>query len=159
MPPSISPTTVQAENGIAHAHPSIPVEEVMRLSAAIDQVQTEDDQPVDNSLSERQMRLLVETLYDSWQPMTESGQPRRFYAQANVGVFYAVNVSPIVPDVMLVMDITVPEGYESKSDLSYFAWNYGKVPDVAIEIVSNKEGRRASRDRRPEMRQIGRAHV
>ena len=27
-----------------------------------------------------------------------------------------------------------------KSHRSYFVWEYGKVPDVVIEVVSNREG-------------------
>lgn len=44
-------------------HPAIPPEHLPNYDAPV----TEDDQPVDNSLSERQMRLLADALCASWQ--------------------------------------------------------------------------------------------
>ena len=53
---------------------------------------TEDDQPVDNILSEKQQRLLTEPLYGSWSGSDQEGTPGycRFMALANVGLFYAL---------------------------------------------------------------------
>ncbi|MDG2614979.1 Uma2 family endonuclease [Thermoleptolyngbya sichuanensis XZ-Cy5] len=95
---------------------------------------TEDDTPVDNFQSEKQQRLLVEPLYSSWSP----GIP--FIAAANVGVFYALKQDPIVPDAMLSLGLEMPTDWSQKQNRSYFVWEFGKVPDVCIEIVSNREG-------------------
>jgi Uma2 family endonuclease len=93
---------------------------------------TEDDAPVDNLLSEKQQRLLTEPLYSSWL----SEQP--FLVAANVGLFVVPRNPAIVPDVMLSLDVPVPEDWSAMR--SYLVWEFGKVPDVVIEIVSNKKG-------------------
>lgn len=105
----------------------------------ISQLITEDDTPVDNIFSEKQQRLLTETLYTSWR-----GGERPFIALANVGLFYAVGEQALVPDVLVSIDVQLPEELWSKKHRSYFVWEYGKPPDVVIEIVSNREGRELS---------------
>lgn len=95
---------------------------------------TEDDTPVDNLLSEKQQRLLVGCLYSSWNP----GTP--FLAAANVGLFYGLRLPAVVPDVMLSLDVEVAEDWDKKSNRSYFIWEFGKPPEVVIEIVSNQDG-------------------
>ncbi|MBT9589264.1 Uma2 family endonuclease [bacterium] len=101
-------------------------------------VQTEDGEPVDNIFSEKQMRLLTESLYASWRD--EEGRPKVFAAFANVGLFYALHEQPVVPDVMVSLDVVARPDPSDKKTLSYFIWEYGKPPDIAIEIVSNREG-------------------
>lgn len=96
----------------------------------------EDDMPVDNLISEKQQRLLTEPLYSN--PSVLSG--RSFLLAANVGVFYAVRQPPLVPDVFLSLDVEVPQDWSEKKNRTYFVWEFGKPPDVVIEIVSNKEG-------------------
>lgn len=96
---------------------------------------TEDDTPVDNSYSEKLMRLLVGSLYSGW----PEGRP--FVALANVGLFYGLKIPPVVPDVMLSLGVSHPEELWSKEHRSYFVWEFGKPPDLVIEIVSNREGR------------------
>lgn len=98
---------------------------------------TEDDRPVDNVFSEKQQRLLTEPLYTSW---AGPGEGRSFLAMANVGLFHAVNQPPLVPDMMLSLDVATPDEVWSKAHRSYFIWVYGKPPDVVVEIVSNAEG-------------------
>ncbi|KAM3091302.1 Uma2 family endonuclease [Phormidesmis sp. 146-35] len=95
---------------------------------------TEDGTPVDNFQSEKQQRLLVEPLYSSWSP----GLP--FIAAANVGLFYALKQDPIVPDMMLSLGLEMPTDWSQKQSRSYFVWEFGKAPEVCIEIVSNREG-------------------
>lgn len=95
---------------------------------------TEDETPVDNFQSEKQQRLLVEPLYSSWSPESP------FIAAANVGLFYALKQDPIVPDVMLSLGLEMPTDWSQKQNRSYFVWEFGKVPEVCIEIVSNREG-------------------
>lgn len=103
----------------------------------VENLVTEDDTPVDNIFSEKQQRLLTEPLYSSWEG---PGEGRPFLALANVGLFYAVNEPPLVPDVLLSLDVEAPEDLWPKAHRSYFVWEYGKLPEVVIEIVSNREG-------------------
>jgi len=103
----------------------------------VDHLVTEDGAPVDNVFSEKEQRLLTEPLFSSW-PGPE-GQ-RRFVAMANVGLFYSVNRPPLVPDAMLSLRVELFADLEPKNHRSYFIWEYGKAPDVVIEIVSNREG-------------------
>ena len=107
-----------------------------------DKIVTEDDTPVDNIYSEKQQRLLTETLYTSWQG---PGEDRPFLAASNVGVFYRLLVPAIVPDAFLSADVQLPEDPWPKQNRSYFIWQYGKPPDVVVEVVSNKEGEELGR--------------
>jgi Uma2 family endonuclease len=106
---------------------------------SIDHIQTEDGAPVDGVFSEKQMRLLTAPLYSSW----KTDKP--FVAFANVGIFYGVDIPPVVPDVMLSLNIQLPENVFPKLHRSYFVWKYGKPPEIVIEIVSNKEGKEDTR--------------
>ncbi|MBI3652278.1 MAG: Uma2 family endonuclease [Acidobacteria bacterium] len=98
---------------------------------------TEDDEPVDNIFSEKQQRLLTEPLYSSW---AGPGDGRTFVAMANVGVFYIAKNPAIVPDALLSLDVELPDELWGKEHRSYFLWEYGKPPDVVVEVVSNKVG-------------------
>ncbi|WP_448570372.1 Uma2 family endonuclease [Trichothermofontia sp.] len=100
----------------------------------ISQLAIEDDTPVDNLQSEKQQRLLVEPLYSS-KPI-----PSPFLAAANVGLFYKRKGDPVVPDMMLSLGVQCAEDFSLKENRTYFVWEFGKLPDVCIEIVSNDEG-------------------
>ncbi|MFN0124695.1 MAG: Uma2 family endonuclease [Blastocatellia bacterium] len=106
---------------------------------------TEDDTPVDNLFSEKQQRLLTEPLYSNWTGLRdERGRARKFLVAANVGLFPAINQPPLVPDVFLSLDVQVAEDWYSKNHRTYFFWEFGKPPEVVIEIVSNRRGHEAS---------------
>ncbi|BAU12664.1 hypothetical protein LEP3755_31950 [Leptolyngbya sp. NIES-3755] len=94
----------------------------------------EDDTPVDNIQSEKQQRLLVEPLYSA------KVLSSLFLVAANVGLFYKLKSDPVVPDVMLSLGIQCAEDFSQKANRSYFVWEFGKLPEVCIEIVSNAEG-------------------
>jgi len=94
----------------------------------------EDDTPVDNFQSEEQQRLLVEPLYSS------NVLPMPFLAAANVGLFYKLKGDPIVPDVMLSLGVQRPDDFSQRQNRAYFTWEFGKDPEVCMEIVSNQEG-------------------
>jgi len=100
----------------------------------ISHIVTEDDIPVDNFQSEEQQRLLVEPLY------TSQILPRPFLAAANVGLFYQVKTEPIVPDAFLSLGVQRAADFSQKKNRFYFVWEFGKVPDVCVEVVSNKYG-------------------
>ncbi len=108
------------------------------LELDLSHIQTEDGEPVDNIFSVKQMRLLTESLYASWQD--EDEQPKAFSAFANVGLFYALHQAPLVPDVMVALDVVARPDPSDKKTLSYFLWEFGKPPDIVVEIVSNREG-------------------
>ncbi len=97
---------------------------------------TEDDEPVDNIFSEKQQRLLTESLNTAW-----NGNGSPFFVAANVGVFYALYEPPIVPDVFLSLDVQPRADWENSNRKTYFCWEFGKPPEVAIEIVSNRKGK------------------
>ncbi len=107
------------------------------LHPKVDHLVTEDDTPVDNIFSEKQQRLLTEPLYSSWQG---PGGGRRFVVMSNVGLFYAIRQPPYVPDALLSLDVELPSDLWPKEHRSYFVWEYGKSPEVVIEVVSNREG-------------------
>ncbi len=100
----------------------------------ISHIEIEDDEPVDNIISAKQQRLLVESLYSSWRPDIA------FIADANVGVFASPHRTAIVPDVFISTDVTLPADMQQKQNRTYFIWEYGKPPDVVVEIVSNRKG-------------------
>jgi hypothetical protein len=116
-------------------HPPLTEEEIAFFHAEMAKLVTEDDAPVDNVFSEKQQRLLTEPVYSSW-----DGGGRSFVAMANVGLFYTMVRPPLVPDVLLSLDVKLPAEVWSKHHRSYFIWIYEKSPEVVIEIVSNKEG-------------------
>ncbi|WP_437759444.1 Uma2 family endonuclease [Sorangium sp. So ce1389] len=108
----------------------------------ISAIVTEDDAPLDNFPSEKQQRLLTESLYSSWPgpPPAPEGERRSFLAAANVGLFATPKEPPLVPDVLLSLDVELHEAWWQKEHRSYFLWEFGKPPDVVIEVVSNREG-------------------
>jgi Uma2 family endonuclease len=113
------------------------------LHEAIENIVTEDDEPVDNFFSAKEQRLLVNSLYGSWTP-PPADQPkkkrRKFLADANVGIFFALRQPPLVPDFFLSLDVEPHRDWHAKEHRSYFVWEFGKVPEVVIEIVSNRKG-------------------
>ena len=98
---------------------------------------TEDDTPVDNLFSERQQRLLADSLYTSWHA---AGAVHPFLAMTNVGLFFALSTPPYVPDALVSLDVRPPDNPFPKKNRSYFIWEYGKPPEIVIEIVSNRKG-------------------
>lgn len=123
-----------ATDSVTH-EPLTPLPRELRPS--VEHLVTEDDTPVDNLFSEKQQRLLTEPLYSSW-PGPGAGRP--FLAMANVGFFFAVEQPPFVPDMLLSLDVQCPVDLSPKPHRSYFIWEYGKSPDVVVEVVSNRKG-------------------
>lgn len=103
-------------------------------SLDISHLEIEDDTPVDNFQSAQQQRLLIDALYSS------TPIPLPFIAEADVGVFYQLKGDPIVPDVLLSLGVKRAEDFSQRENRTYFVWQFGKVPDVCVEIVSNQEG-------------------
>jgi hypothetical protein len=114
-----------------------PADEFAIRAPDVSHLVTEDDTPVDNLFSERQMALLRETLYTSWEG---PGDGRPFAAMGNVAIYVTNFHPPLVPDLLLSLDITLPENVRLKEHRCYYLWLYGKPPEVVIEIVSNQKG-------------------
>lgn len=129
VPPSMPPAPTVASPQV----PTLRPEDIPN----IDDVVIQDDEPVDNVFVEKQQRLLTEPLYTSW---SGPGPGRSFRAFANVGLFFAVKQPPVVPDVMLALDVPASADLSKKENRSYFLWIIGKRPDVVIEIVSDRRG-------------------
>ncbi len=100
---------------------------------------------MDNVLSEKQQRLLTEPLYSSW---AGPGGGRPFLAYANVGVFAEPRNPAIVPDMLLSLDVRTRAHLWETTHRSYFVWEFGKPPDLVVEIVSNRKGGEVAGKRR-----------
>lgn len=112
------------------------------LMPDIESLKIEDDEPVDNFHQDSQRRLLVNGVHSSWEG---PGEDRPWICASDIGVFTTAKAKPIVPDVLLSVDVARGTDISLKENLSYFVWILGKVPDVAIEIVSNREGEEDTR--------------
>jgi Uma2 family endonuclease len=123
---------------------SIPEPDVSKLI-------TEDGAAVDNWASEKVQRLLTQSLYASWKPPGGVS----FVAAANVGLYSAIHRPAVVPDVMVSLDVSLPDEWWEKRNRCYLTWEFGKPPEIAIEIVSDRDGLELS----AKLRQYARAAV
>lgn len=96
---------------------------------------TEDDEPVDNFPSAKQQRILVEPIYSS------SNLQRPFLADSNIALYSTPRAAPIVPDMFLSRSVQVADDWWEKANRSYLLWEFGKPPEVVLEIVSNQKGK------------------
>ena len=126
-------------------------DEEMVTELDIGHLEIENDTPVDNFQSEEQQRLLVEPLYSS------KVLPAPFLAAANVGLFYKLKGDPIVPDMLLSLGVQRPEDFSQRQNRSYFTWEFGKDPEVCIEIASNAEGDELTLSRKSQQKGKNRA--
>jgi hypothetical protein len=74
---------------------------------------TEDETPVENMFSEKERRLLPGSLHSGWSgpPPGPDGAPRPFVAISDVGLFFTLTEAPLVPDVLVSLDVR-PTGDE-----------------------------------------------
>jgi hypothetical protein len=103
----------------------------------LDELVVEDGRPVESIFAERQQRLLTSPLNTTW---AGPGEGRSFVALAHVGVFFQAKEPPLVPDVLLSLDVALGANVFEKENRSYFLWELGKPPDVVVEIVSDRRG-------------------
>ena len=75
-----------------------------------DRIISDDGEPVDGFYTDKQMRLLTTPLYASW---PGPGDSRPFLVAADVGLFYAYREPPIVPDVILSLDVEFDPNFRS----------------------------------------------
>jgi Uma2 family endonuclease len=123
---------------VASHDPTLPVLALPpEMHPNVDHLVTEDDAPVDNIFSEKQQRLLPDSLQSSW---PGSGGNRPFVAMANVGLFYSNRLPAVVPDFLLSLNVKLPADVRPKWARSYFIWEYGKTPELVVEVVLNRKG-------------------
>jgi Uma2 family endonuclease len=127
-------TGVSSEASLAY--PEFPMVDQLSFSEEVtfpdaSQLITEDDTPVDNFASEKQQRLLTSCLYSNL-------KEHPVIAAANVGIYHTLSQPPIVPDVFVSFNVQVPQNWWDKENRCYLVWNFGKPPEIVIEIVSNK---------------------
>ena len=103
----------------------------------IDELIIDDEEPVENFFIEKERRLLTDALNAGWRG---PGRGRSFIAASDVGVFPEKKQTPIVPDVLLSLDVPAPLDPSRKEHRSYFLWIMGKPPDVVFEFVSDRRG-------------------
>ncbi len=104
---------------------------------------TEDDEPVDSLYAAKLQRSIIDALVSSWTPPPHPLRPdqlRTFQAVANVGIFDDLNTHGIAPDILVSLDIKVDGDLMLTHHRSYFSWEFGKPPDLVIEIVSDRRG-------------------
>jgi Uma2 family endonuclease len=130
-PTALTPAITADANGRVVA--PFPAEDVPNLDHLI----TEDNTPVDSFFVEKQQRLLTEPLNSCW---PGPGDSRPFIAASNVGVFFEAKNPALVPDMFLSLDVRLGEVLMLKPNRSYFCWLRGKVPDLMLEIVSDRTG-------------------
>jgi Uma2 family endonuclease len=110
-------------------------EETEILRPDISHLITEDDTPVDIFVK-KQQDLLADVLFSGW---AGPGDGRRFVCFTNVGMFYSVHKQAVVPDLLLSLDVKQPQEVWEKHHRSYFIWEYGKPPEMVVEVVTSSK--------------------
>jgi len=87
--------------------------------------------PIDDFVTAKQKRLLTDSLYTSLR-----GQS--FLVESNIGILHAYGQPLVVPDLLLSLDVS--DDWWDYQEQPYFLWQFGKPPDVVVEIVSNQTG-------------------
>lgn len=87
--------------------------------------------PVDTFVTAKQKRLLTDSLYTSLHGQT-------FLVEANVGILHTQGQPLVVPDLILSLDIS--ETWWQQRHSPYFLWEFGKSPDLVMEVVSTNDG-------------------
>ncbi len=95
-----------------------------------------DATAIQRILTEKQTRLLTQPLQNAWS--APDNEP--FVVMADVPVFYSIYEPPVVPKVLLATAVRQGTDLTEHDKQSYFLWTRGKAPDVAVEIVSNRDG-------------------
>jgi len=96
----------------------------------------EDDEPLDSFINEKQQRLLTTVFYSG----AELGIQEPFVAAANVGLFATPAKPGIAPDAFLSLGIHAGEDWWQRKVRSYLFWEFGKPPDIVIEVISPTPG-------------------
>jgi Uma2 family endonuclease len=100
----------------------------------IEAIDTEGEKSVESTYPEKLYRLLAESLVNNW---PGPGDERPFQVFTGVGLFHQLGQPGSCPDLMLSLDIT-PDAAGSREGRTYFTWLRGKVPDLVLEVVSDR---------------------
>ena len=96
----------------------------------------EDDEPLDSFINEKQQRLLTAVFYSGAKLPIE----KPFVAAANVGLFATPAKAGIAPDAFLSLGIHAADDWWQRKVRSYLFWEFGKSPDIVIEVISPTPG-------------------
>ena len=96
----------------------------------------EDDEPLDSFINEKQQRLLTTVFYSGAELPIE----KPFLAAANVGLFATRTKPGIAPDAFLSLGIHASDDWWERKVRSYLFWEFGKSPDIVIEVISPTSG-------------------
>ena len=96
----------------------------------------EDDEPLDSFINEKQQRLLTAVFYSGAKLPIE----KPFLAAANVGLFVTKTKAGIAPDAFLSLGIHAGDDWWQRKVRSYLFWEFGKPPDIVIEVISPTPG-------------------
>jgi hypothetical protein len=96
----------------------------------------EDDEPLDSFINEKQQRLLTTVFYSG----AELPIQKPFLAAANVGLFVTKTKAGIAPDAFLSLGIHAGDDWWQRKVRSYLFWEFGKPPDIVIEVISPTPG-------------------
>lgn len=96
----------------------------------------EDNTPLDSFINEKQQRLLTTVFYSG----ADTGIRVPFIVAANVGLFSSLRQPGICPDAFLSLNITAGEDWWERQVRSYLFWEFGKPPEVVIEVISPTPG-------------------
>ncbi|MGE5656934.1 MAG: Uma2 family endonuclease [Actinomycetota bacterium] len=96
----------------------------------------EDNTPLDSFINEKQQRLLTTVFYSG----AETGITVPFIAAANVGLFSSLRQPGIAPDMFLSLNLSGEDDWWDRQVRSYLFWEFGKPPEVVIEVVSLTPG-------------------
>ena len=96
----------------------------------------EDDEPLDSFINEKQQRLLTTVFYSG----AELPIQKPFVAAANVGLFATPAKAGIAPDAFLSLGTHAGEDWWQRKVRSYLFWEFGKPPDIVIEVISPTPG-------------------
>jgi hypothetical protein len=122
MKPKVNPRAVPAVDRRSPARNGPARRADADRELTIDELITDVEEPVENWFIEKQRRLLTDSLFAGWRG---PGRGRTFIIASDVGVFPEKKQTPIVPDVLLSLDI--PKGLDParKEHRSYFLWIMG----------------------------------
>ncbi|UFP94417.1 Uma2 family endonuclease [Gloeobacter morelensis] len=94
----------------------------------VEQLPDSDGKPVDNELQVEVAGLLSAILSLAWAGRTD------WFFGANLGLYYAPDEEPVVPDGFLSLGVQRHKGEHGRP--SYVVWEEGALPVLVLEIVS-----------------------
>lgn len=104
--------------------PEIPV-----VPPGEDELPSDDGEPMETERHRQQMNLLLDSLRSAW-------RRRRFYAGGNMFVYFSE--TQVKKNTFRGPDVFVVLNTSKRSRKSWVAWQEGKLPEVVIELLSDR---------------------